>query len=614
VNSRILKPGFYFLIVAFQFAHGTQLNAQLSPGDLTQVHAELEGITNCTQCHTLGEKISSDKCLKCHESIKSLIDHGRGYHASATVRNQECTVCHSDHHGRKFDMIRFDTETFDHDLTGFVLYGAHSRLECAECHKREFIQDDVLKKRNETFLGMGTECLSCHDDFHQNTISSDCISCHNTDAFRPAALFEHKLTDFPLRGQHQAVDCAGCHEFSVRNGREFQQFAGIEFQNCNACHEDAHIGRFGSDCKQCHTEDSFQAIAGRTKFDHNTTDFPLRGQHQRIDCASCHDVSAVTQNVFRDFAHLDAINCTNCHDDVHANKFGRDCRSCHNEVSFQDVSGSDDFDHDLTSFHLEGKHVEVDCRSCHETKMTDPLPHDQCISCHSDDHEGQFVLTNNIARDCAECHTVRGFEESLFTIEQHNAQNFILEGAHLATPCFACHLKEDKWLFRATGTQCVDCHSNIHEGGLDEEYYPNEDCTICHSVDSWASLDFNHTLTGFDLEGAHLTTDCVACHLDEEKSLSMEEQSFAGLSSDCKECHVDEHRGQFEIDGKTQCKRCHVTQHWKPSLFDHNNTQFVLDGAHMQVACNDCHAKVTVDKVTYTKYKMDDFECVACHK
>ena len=614
MKLRIIEYGSFLLVIAFQFANPTQLNGQLSPGELAQVHAELEGISHCTQCHTLGEKISDDKCLACHENIKSLIDQSRGYHASNTVRNQECIQCHSDHHGRKFDMIRFDTEAFDHDLTGYELSGAHQNLECTECHKREFIEDNDLRKKDDTFLGMGTECLSCHEDFHQNTLSSDCISCHGTQAFRPAERFDHALTDFPLIGKHETVDCASCHQVTTRNGHDFQEFGGIAFENCTACHDDVHEGKFGTDCTQCHTEESFHTIAGRTSFDHNTTGFPLQGQHQRIDCASCHDANAGAENVFQEFTHLDAINCMNCHDDVHDSKFGTDCRSCHNEVSFQDVLGIENFDHSLTSYLLEGKHLEVDCRACHETKMTDPLPHDQCISCHLDYHEGQFNQTNNIARDCSECHTVEGFAGSSFTIEQHNTRKFPLEGAHLATPCFACHLKEDKWLFRGIGTECVDCHKDIHEGNLSEEYYPGKTCTSCHNVGAWTSIDFNHNLTGFDLEGAHLTIDCIACHLDEDNFDGIEEQSFAGLVNECSECHVNEHRGQFDIDGVTECNRCHAPQHWKPSDFDHNTTRFVLDGEHIHVSCENCHNETTFKGDTYILYRIDDFECATCHQ
>ena len=50
------------------------VRAQLSPGDLTTAHSHLDGISNCTQCHVLGNKVSSEKCLVCHTEIKERID------------------------------------------------------------------------------------------------------------------------------------------------------------------------------------------------------------------------------------------------------------------------------------------------------------------------------------------------------------------------------------------------------------------------------------------------------------------------------------------------------------------------------------------------------------
>ena len=143
-----------FITVVYIFSGTTHVYGQLSPGDLTTAHAELEGISNCTECHTLGEKISSDKCLACHESIKSLVDNGIGYHASSIVKSQDCFACHSEHHGRKFEMIRFDTDAFDHSLTGYTLFGAHTSLECNECHKQDFRVDNTLSKRIDTYLGL----------------------------------------------------------------------------------------------------------------------------------------------------------------------------------------------------------------------------------------------------------------------------------------------------------------------------------------------------------------------------------------------------------------------------------------------------------------------------
>ncbi len=165
--------------------------SQISPGDLAAPHAHLEGMSNCTQCHILGEKVSNDKCLKCHSELKSRIDQQKGYHSSSVIKGKECVSCHSDHHGRNFEIVRIVYDKFDHDQTGYELLGAHAKKECKDCHKPEFITDQEVKKKKKTYLGLGTECLSCHPDYHQKTLSTDCASCHTFEAFKPASKFDH---------------------------------------------------------------------------------------------------------------------------------------------------------------------------------------------------------------------------------------------------------------------------------------------------------------------------------------------------------------------------------------------------------------------------------------
>ena len=52
----------------------TNIIAQISPGKLTDAHAHLEGMGNCTQCHDLGNKVPDQKCLACHTEIDQLIN------------------------------------------------------------------------------------------------------------------------------------------------------------------------------------------------------------------------------------------------------------------------------------------------------------------------------------------------------------------------------------------------------------------------------------------------------------------------------------------------------------------------------------------------------------
>ena len=117
---------------------------QLSPGELSRVHKQLEGLSNCTKCHILGKKVSNQKCLDCHTELSNRIKSQKGYHVSAEVRGKECIICHSDHHGLDFQIVRFDEKSFNHTSTGFELSGAHIKSKCRDCHKAEFIGDTAI--------------------------------------------------------------------------------------------------------------------------------------------------------------------------------------------------------------------------------------------------------------------------------------------------------------------------------------------------------------------------------------------------------------------------------------------------------------------------------------
>lgn len=587
---------------------------QISPGKLSQAHAELEGISNCTQCHTLGDKVSNNKCLACHEDIQSLLNQDRGYHASDEVRNQDCFACHSDHHGRKFEMVRFDEAQFDHNLTGYELEGQHDKIECKDCHIADHIADASIKKRESTFLGLEEDCLSCHLDFHQNTLSNDCIQCHDFEAFRPAPLFNHEDAEFDLKGAHVNVDCLECHEKSIKNGQEFQSFTGLEFQDCNSCHEDPHLGHFKNHCFQCHNENSFESFTGFAAFNHNTTRFTLKGSHRQVACFACHQKSSNPKTVFQDKLNIKENQCASCHQDVHDNKFGNDCAQCHVEKSFLTLKTMDFFNHNVTDYPLEGKHVGVDCKSCHTNRYTEPIDFAACKNCHIDYHLGEFE-DQQVSPDCSQCHSLHeGFQYSLFSLEDHAETPFPLVGSHLATPCFDCHLKEEQWTFRNIGNTCVDCHKDIHEGQLSSKYYPEQRCQSCHSEGSWASISFDHVLTEWPLEGAHAQINCRDCHFDNTQTNNEQEFSFLSIENECARCHEHLHGDQFAENGQTDCIPCHNTESWSPSIFDHNRAAYKLDGEHVDVECKACHLDYADNDVNKVIYKIEKFDCIDCHQ
>jgi hypothetical protein len=589
--------------------------AQISPGDLTNAHSKFEGMSNCVLCHDLGAKVSNTKCLDCHQEIQTLLFQNKGFHATSKVKTQDCFKCHNEHHGRKFEMIRFDTKNFDHTSVGYKLEGAHASVDCRQCHAPGNIKNSEIKKRKDTYLGLQKDCLSCHDDYHQGALPNNCLQCHSMNAFSPVKEFDHDQANFKLRGEHQTIDCKACHLVTIKNGKEFQQFTGLSFNDCKSCHEDPHNNQLPGACKQCHTESSFSSFVGKGNFNHNATDFDLNGRHKQIDCFACHKNSSNPVSLFQDRQNVPETNCVACHLDPHENKFGQDCNKCHSEESFVAMKDMDFFDHTNTDFPLEGMHTGVDCRACHVERFMTPIDFSECKNCHSDYHQGEF-LKNGISPDCVACHSLdKGFNFTLFEINDHQKTDFPLEGAHVATPCFACHVdeREDRWSFANMGTNCIDCHDNFHEGFLAEKYYPDNNCTACHGSESWDAITFNHKSTDWPLTGKHTTVSCRACHfeiLEENNSIS---QNFSNLDTNCAACHDNVHGDSFAEKGIPDCNRCHVTSSWFPEKFDHRRTRFPLTGKHSSVDCKSCHQIKNKNGTTTVLYKLGKLDCRDCH-
>lgn len=526
-----------FFLTGIFILTGLPANAQISPGELSKAHADLEGASNCTKCHVVGNKVTREKCLECHQEIKDNIAANKGYHASAEVKGKNCATCHNEHHGRNFQLIKFNKKLFNHALTGFVLKGQHAKEECSSCHNPSRIIDIKIRKKSGTYLGLNQNCLSCHDDYHQSKMSTKCNECHNFDSWKNAKRFDHSKTRFPLLGKHALVSCIKCHKTEILNGKTVQRFSGLKFSNCTACHEDVHKNKFGQDCKKCHTEESFF--------------------------------------------------------------FNKSMKA---------------FDHDKTNFRLIGKHKLVDCRECHKTSLTAPLKHDKCMDCHKDYHKGEFVKKGSSTPDCDKCHNNEGFTPSTYTIERHNASGFKLSGAHLATACTACHKKDGKnWTFRNMGTRCVDCHSNVHKGFIEDKFMSGDDCSVCHNVKNWKTVTFDHNRTSYKLEGKHAAIACSECHYGKNEK-GIRTQQFEGLSHECSACHKDSHAGQFEVNGKTDCTKCHGFDRWENSKFDHNTSRFKIDGKHIGVKCDQCHRPVMNEKGKYIEYRFNNIDCSKCHK
>ncbi len=538
---RYLLPAVFVTAVCVEAGYG-----QISPGPLSKAHENLDGITNCVQCHESGREISGQKCLSCHQEIKKQLEIKKGFHFANS--SGTCISCHKEHLGIDAKITRFDEGQFDHTKTGFALSGKHEVLKCEQCHSEKNIRSAEVQKMlfehpHKSFLGLDQRCNSCHPDRHQGTLSLECQSCHNTNAWSPASAFDHAKAKYPLLWKHRPVECAKCHEGAAKKSdNQPVVFLTRNFADCRPCHASPHGSKFvDKTCRSCHTPEGWNMVVS---FNHTQTRFPLTGKHATVLCAKCHAQSAASKNKVVSFATKEFVDCRPCHTSPHGSGMARQqCKSCHDPGSWK-MQLSVRFDHTLTKFKLEGRHASIKCEECHRPLVKAAfaeryrIPFDMCVACHTDYHAGQFGDRYN--NDCAACHSVKSFRPSAFDLTKHAETKLPLAGAHAALPCGECHRGEMRGgkktvVYRGIAADCQACHGDVH--GAQFERNVQTVCSSCHTSSGWRLLDFNHeTMSAFPLTGAHRKVPCIACH-KAERIGNETIVRYRPLPSACESCH-----------------------------------------------------------------------------
>jgi cytochrome c7-like protein len=618
---------------------GQPAHAQISPGPLSRAHQSLSGPTNCTKCHDLGRGAAQLKCLECHTEIQERITQHRGMHAvwvKANGASKVCATCHSEHNGADFQIVHWEPnrESMDHSKTGFALTGKHAGIACASCHKTDFIPSAarpgiLVKDLNRTYLGLSRECTSCHQDEHRGQLGKDCGRCHTVEGWKPASLFNHAKAKFALTGAHEKTPCAKCHP-SIADTKAYVKYVGLSFTKCTACHTDPHKGSFTAPCESCHNTTKWNQIAQLQGFDHSKTKFPLLGKHRSVQCSDCH-----TQGDFK--TPVPFAKCMDCHKDPHKGQFrgrsdGGECAACHTVDGWKPSTFTVQ-NHSATKYPLEGRHAQVACEKCHVPKGPKgedtlfKITETQCKDCHEDVHKSQFAGPPHQNR-CESCHNLQGFKPARFTLALHKDTRFPLTGAHLAVLCADCHKpvpagSPTPVKYRFEDRSCTGCHLDPHNGQFRQRMEAKRPdgtpagCEACHTTAKWKELNrFDHSKTEFPLLGSHRGVACADCHRPPALETNLKNVNFRAAPKNCSGCHNDPHAGQFATrKDAADCSGCHNAARWKPSQFDHDKrTPFSLEGAHRNVACDECH-KVTrqIDDKAVLFYKPTPRECKACH-
>jgi hypothetical protein len=286
---------------------------------------------------------------------------------------------------------------------------------------------------------------------------------------------------------------------------------------------------------------------------------------------------------------------------------GVDCADCHTATAWKPIRRDPKFDHTKdTKFELTGKHVTASCARCHlGLRFDEPkvAPAD-CASCHVDVHRG------NLPGACSSCHNTDDFRD-VEVVSLHQRTAFPLTGAHVTTPCEACHKTDRGGAYTAVPRDCVSCHrpalAQAAASGVDHSGFPT-DCAQCHATLSWAGgATFDHPTVsgGYVLEGAHARQRCATCHTTPGFGLLFSPPPVN--NRDCIACHQNDYQAEHGGSGfPTTCVTCHSVSSWASTL-DHDAREFpIYSGAHRGKwsSCATCHVSPG-DFTTFT--------CLQCH-
>jgi hypothetical protein len=353
-------------------------------------------------------------------------------------------------------------------------------------------------------------------------------------------------------------------------------------------------GQLSIPCASCHTSISWKPLRAIPEFNHNReTKYPLRGMHAKVECSLCH-----TNPVFKQVG----TTCAACHADIHRRQLGANCESCHTVKGWQ--LGVQSVREHSARFPLLGAHAATDCESCHRGAAAAQYTgvSTQCGSCHIKDYDSAKSinhLTAGFPVQCEMCHNSDSWLGVKFDHSRFGA--FALVGVHAQLDCVSCHVGNR---FKGTPVDCYSCHVKDFTAATNPNHITAQfptNCSLCHTSDTWLNARFDHSTSGFPLTGAHVSVACAQCHVNNQ---------FAGTATQCAACHMDAFNqtttpNHAAAGFPTDCSVCHSTSSWQGGVFDHSKTKFPLTGAHVPLACTQCHANGQFTTLSTT--------CASCH-
>ncbi|PYT86528.1 MAG: hypothetical protein DMG41_19595 [Acidobacteria bacterium] len=597
------------------------------------------------------------ECTQCH--VKPVF----------TNAGKNCQDCHTDVHQRKMGTNCAQCHTVQGWNTAvqqvkehqnrFPLLGAHAAVQCEDCHKGAAVGQ---------FKGLSTACVSCHRaDFQKTTnpnhvtsqFPQNCQMCHTFDSWI-GATFNHAgpPANFPLTGAHATIACTTCHinnNYNLTTPPNACGNSGCHLttwqQTTNPKHSAAPTVFPVANCSTCHITTTWTTAT----FDHSTTGFPLTNSHQLAPagkvtaCTDCH-----INNNYNLTTPPNACGNSGCHlttwqQTTNPNHAAAptvfpvaNCSTCHTTTTWTTAT----FDHSTTGFPLTNSHQLAPagkvtaCTDCHiNNNYNLTTPPNACGN--SGCHLTTWQQTTNpvhssagapfAAANCSTCHNTIAWTTAAF---DHSTTGWPLTGSHQMSPagkvnaCTDCHVSNN-YTFTSANTDCYGCHKTAWQstttlGGSVPNHvaanFPTPMCLSCHDTVLWSDGKFDHSTTGFPLQGPHMlpprstvtgaigamVNACTDCHMGGNYTTGYP-------TTDCYGCHqtyfinaqaygtnVPNH---VAASYPTTCITCHttwVTTAWLGAVFNH--TFFRIP--HYGSVCTDCH-------IVSTDYKQ--FSCENCH-
>ncbi len=304
------------IIVLCAWLIATYPYRMLNPGELVKGHQDLKD--KCYSCHKPFWGIETQKCIACHK----LSDIGKDTATSndtigkrkkilfhQNLKNQKCTLCHTDHKGVNPD---FSLRGFDHNLLPGTESGncrnchtkpadkIHKQLSgsCINCHKTNGWKSGAVFNHDMIEGVDKNNCVSCHpaprDNIHKQ-LSGACINCHNTRGWKSGGVFNHEM--IPAADRNNCISCHHLPEASYH--KSFKD-------NCTKCHTTNqwkpstfnHSAYFQLDehhnasCNTCHKSDNYSVYTCYGCHEHSERDIisehSEHGMYNISNCISCH--------------------------------------------------------------------------------------------------------------------------------------------------------------------------------------------------------------------------------------------------------------------------------------------------------------------------------------